>query len=246
MPAATPRLFPVSLKGVLGYVDGQVNKYGVRGTRLGDMHKLRDMLAEAMSEMVHATVHEFVTKVILDKNVFLSDAISVVPYHVADDSPPQFGLEVQRKQIMAGEKLSSALNKVNRWIEKYGARVEQAKRDQGVDWKAVSHALRALFQLEQLLTKGFVTFPLPRDVRGYLRAVKDGRMRFTDTEEVIATMLDRVRSLAFKPGDEDAYRAVIRRLYEADFDFEYLDEYQADQVAFYMRMLDHFRGRSRR
>ena len=45
-----------------------------------------------------------------------------------------------------------------------------------IDWKAVSHALRAAYQVRQLLTGGTITFPL-REAE-YLRDVKQGKYHY--------------------------------------------------------------------
>lgn len=52
------------------------------------------------------------------------------------------------------------LSKLNRVINSYGERSQRAAEDNGADYKALSHAVRVLFQAEELLTKGKVTFPI--------------------------------------------------------------------------------------
>ena len=45
---------------------------------------------------------------------------------------------------------------------RYGTRADEAQRNHGVDYKALSHALRALDQMEELFDTGKIVFPRPQ------------------------------------------------------------------------------------
>ena len=49
---------------------------------------------------------------------------------------------------------------VDKLIEGYKERAKKANRNGGIDWKAVSHAYRVIFQLTELCKTGTITFPL--------------------------------------------------------------------------------------
>ena len=57
-------------------------------------------------------------------------------------------------------------------LKSYGQRAENAANDKGADYKALSHAVRVLFQAEELLTTGKITFPLEGDRLDVVREIK--------------------------------------------------------------------------
>jgi predicted nucleotidyltransferase len=78
-------------------------------------------------------------------------------------------------------------------MRRYGARAEEAERNEGLDFKALSHALRALDQMEELLQTGKIVFPLRG--REELVAVKEGRYPWRDVEPRILERLAAVDAL---------------------------------------------------
>ena len=75
----------------------------------------------------------------------------------------------------------------------YGGRVAAAGQGEGLDFKALSHALRALDQMEELLQTGRIVFPLRG--RGELLAVKEGKYAWDELEPRILRRLAEVDAL---------------------------------------------------
>ena len=69
-------------------------------------------------------------------------------------------LVISDVKFLLTEPVSSAYHKVNNVIASYGKRAEAAANNNGVDWKAISHCVRVLLQVEELLTTNKITFPL--------------------------------------------------------------------------------------
>jgi predicted nucleotidyltransferase len=63
-------------------------------------------------------------------------------------------------KFQLNDSIKSAYHKVQKVISSYGKRAEAAASDNGVDWKAISHCVRVLLQVEQLLSENKITFPL--------------------------------------------------------------------------------------
>ena len=78
----------------------------------------------------------------------------------------------------------------NRQTKGYGKRARQAAENKGIDWKAISHALRAAYQTKQLLTEGVITFPLRE--ADYLKEVKQGKLHYMNevAPELEALMIE--------------------------------------------------------
>ena len=54
----------------------------------------------------------------------------------------------------------SNMDKVERVIDNYGKRAKNAAEDNGADYKAISHAVRVILQVEEILKTGKLQFPL--------------------------------------------------------------------------------------
>jgi hypothetical protein len=66
-----------------------------------------------------------------------------------------------------------------------------------VDWKAVSHAFRAAFQVKGILLNGDFTYPLPETE--FLRAVKSGSLHFkNEVAPKLDALMDEVEALSVK------------------------------------------------
>ncbi len=52
-----------------------------------------------------------------------------------------------------------------------------AKQNEGVDWKALSHAIRAAYEVIEIFEHGTIMFPLIES--GYIRSVKSGILDYT-------------------------------------------------------------------
>ena len=70
--------------------------------------------------------------------------------------------------------ISYALECVTRVYDNYGKRAVMAKNNEGIDWKAVSHAFRAGYQLLEIYRTGDLKYPL--ESAEYLRDMKEGKL----------------------------------------------------------------------
>jgi predicted nucleotidyltransferase len=73
-------------------------------------------------------------------------------------------------------------------FEKYGARAKMAETNQGVDWKALMHAVRVCEEAKELLLTGNITFPRPE--AAYLLKVRKGELDYREVAERIVEGLD--------------------------------------------------------
>jgi predicted nucleotidyltransferase len=69
-------------------------------------------------------------------------------------------LTISDVKFQLNDTIKSAYHKVQKTIASYGKRAESAANNNGVDWKAISHCVRVLLQVEELLTTNKITFPL--------------------------------------------------------------------------------------
>lgn len=62
-----------------------------------------------------------------------------------------------------------------------------AESNEGIDWKALSHAVRVGNEALELLTEGWVTFPLPNAL--HIMKIKKGLLPYNQVAEEIEQLL---------------------------------------------------------
>src|SRR5690606_12192065 len=78
-------------------------------------------------------------------------------------------------------------------IKKYGNRAVLAEQNEGIDWKAVSHAFRAGYQIQSMLACGEMFVVLPEEHREYILKVKRGELDWvTEVKPELEKLMDMV------------------------------------------------------
>lgn len=83
--------------------------------------------------------------------------------------------------------------RIVRDYNEYGERAKLAERNGGVDWKACSHAFRAIYQLEELYQTGNIRFPLKH--RKLLTSIKKGKYSWATVEQMIIRGVESIEQL---------------------------------------------------
>lgn len=157
------KFYTRNLKAFVGYARKQAAKYGIKGSRLNDSKRVIDFLSLFDGDMRLKQVWD---------ELPLGEHIQKLP-----ENPN--GLreyEVCGRKVQESTTIEYAIDVVRRFHDNYGARAKQAADNKGIDWKAISHALRAAIQVKEILTEGKITFPL-RD-NEYLKQVKSGKLDY--------------------------------------------------------------------
>ena len=87
---------------------------------------------------------------------------------------------------------------------KYGWRTENAQEQGGIDWKALSHAVRVLYQCIDLYTTGKVSFPISE--KDIVRSIKKGTLPYEEVEQLIIKLLEAVDLIKSKSTYCDIYK----------------------------------------
>ena len=105
--------------------------------------------------------------------------------------------EVIGKKFQETASVEYVLNILKKAQEQYGKRAIEAAQNKNIDWKAVSHAIRAAYQVKQLLTENTITFPLRE--APYILDVKLGKKDYlTDVSPTLENLIDEVELLTVK------------------------------------------------
>jgi hypothetical protein len=166
------RFYTKNLRAYIGYCRMQASKYGVKGSRLA----AAKLMMEFLDDKINASKDNAYLK--------LSDYWDVLPkgewiqkVEIADaEQPDKRAIEVCARKLMADTKLWYARECIQKFYDSYGERARQAERNEGIDWKAVSHAFRAGYQLKEIYETGDLKYPL-KDAK-YILEIKQGKYHY--------------------------------------------------------------------
>jgi predicted nucleotidyltransferase len=177
----------------LGYCRQQANKYGIKGSRVAAARSALVLLNYLMEQYPSTSrLGTFDTEI--------AHGVSATEHHAIIDIENGSTGVAQRHWEVCGRKLSfsssikSAHDIVKRLVDEYGHRALQAESQQGVDWKALSHAVRVGTQALELLATAHVTFPLPN--AAHILEIKTGKLPYQAVAEEIEELLIRVEAAA--------------------------------------------------
>jgi len=176
------KCYTKNCSSMVGYVKAQANKYGVKGSRLSAVNKALKMC-----------------EAIRDKSQTLSDYWDFIPVSEFSKliSTDTENSGVQRFYEVCGRKYQDCLTfeefeeNMTALKSKYGSRAEKAESNDGVDFKAISHALRVGYQTQDILTKGTYGFPL--DQTEYIKKVKAGEVNIGDVRQVLEDLVKNIK-----------------------------------------------------
>jgi hypothetical protein len=172
-----------NLKSLVGYARKQAAKYGVKGSRLAEAKSVLDVLRTVDSCDSIVKVSDLLTKLPVGEHTGLRTVDGAQFYDMCG------------KKFTLNAKAVHYIPMVEKFISEYGARAREAENNAGIDWKAVSHAFRAAFQVKAILTEGDFTYPLRET--DYLRLVKGGTLNFLkDVTPTLDALMDEVETLS--------------------------------------------------
>ncbi len=164
-----------NLRAFIGYARRQASKYGVKGSRLNDAQRVMDFLRQPVIKEAHAKLLSHWNNLPTGEHIFK---------HPPNENGERM-YEVCGRKIGEKVTLQYAYETVKRFVDNYGERARKAAANEGIDWKAVSHAFRAAYQVRQILTENSITFP-PKEAK-LLLEIKQGKL---DYKSVVAPALD--------------------------------------------------------
>lgn len=171
-----------NLSSLVGYARRQASKYGVKGSRLAEAKAVLQVMRESK---ITLRVGEILGSLPKGEHCGLMTAEGVTFYQVCG------------RKLTLNAYVDHYVPMVEKFIEEYGARAKQAEANEGIDWKAVSHAFRAAFQVKGILLEGDFTYPLPETQ--FLRLIKSGSLNFkNEVGPRLDELMDEVEALSTK------------------------------------------------
>jgi hypothetical protein len=172
-----------NLSSLVGYARKQASKYGVKGSRLAEAKAVLSVMESALAANPTLKVLDLLPLLPVGEHCGMMEAKGVSFYQVCG------------RKLTLNAAVHHYVPMVETFIEEYGARAKQAESNEGVDWKAVSHAFRAAFQVKGILKDGDFSYPLPETE--FLRAVKSGSLHFkNEVGPKLDEVMDEVEALS--------------------------------------------------
>lgn len=168
------------------YSLGQAKKYGIKGSRIGALKNVyKWLLTNHHSPAPAARLRDIIEHLAAAcaDNRFCS-------VELVQDEP---AIQLCGKMHVGSIRIAEFFRRVESDMQRYGARAAEAEQNQGIDFKALSHALRALDQMEELLETSKISFPLKN--REELISVKQGALPWVELEPKILSRLADIDTL---------------------------------------------------
>ena len=169
-------LYAKNMKGIVGYIKVHSKKYTSKIDRLNEMKKVLKLCKSGDYD----TIPNFPKVEDIANGINWKDYKYVKVVDSVKEGEQKY-LEVCGKKYIFIWNIDQLIYAMVTEINRYGERSNKGV-DKGIDSKSLSHALRVLLQLKEIVTTKGLQFPL-RDA-DYVKAVKRGEV--TDVEEVLS------------------------------------------------------------
>ncbi len=174
-------------KAFVGYARRQAAKHGVKGSRLNAAQNVINFLYDLIK--------------IANPYDSLANFWHLLPkgehIHFLDKPSDKNNLRVYQvcgKNFQETAKLDYVFNILSDFHAKYGERARKAARNEGIDWKAISHALRASYEIQELFQMKTITFPLKE--AKFLTEVKKGKHHYKSVSDTLEELMENIEYLS--------------------------------------------------
>lgn len=158
------KFYTKNIHAFIGYAQRQAAKYGVKGSRLNAAKEFIDFCSGWTCQADRL------------EEVWLDLPIGEHSRYLEPSPEGVQQYEICGKTLQSTGTIEYSRSVIEKFYNNYGERAKLAAINQGIDWKAVSHAIRAALQVKELLTEGTITFPLKE--RELLLKVKTGQLDY--------------------------------------------------------------------
>ena len=176
------KFYTKNLKSFIDYARRQASKYGIKGSRINAALQVLEILKKE------------------DPSKKMREVWSRLPriehcYDVAPDPNGMRQYQVCGKSFQESATIGYVIPIIEKFYNDYGRRAKLAAENKNIDWKAVSHALRAAYQTKEILTENTIYFPLRN--ADFLMRVKQGKLDYlSEVGPVLETFMEEVENLS--------------------------------------------------
>jgi len=173
------KLVTKNIKSYLGFCVTQCNKYSFKGDKLNNYLQFKEFCIKYNNEKDINGVSISLEDALKDQFINIENCFPIEvddrkKFNTSIDDKFQFGDHFYIEMAKNGEILicissikfqlrdsvKTSYHKIMKVINSYGERSITAANADGADMKAISHCVRVIFQVKDLLINGKITFPL--------------------------------------------------------------------------------------
>ena len=178
------RFFTKNLKTLVDYARGQAAKYGVKGSRVSDAQNVMKFFEKFDKDSNNPKLKDVWDQLPEGEHIFKSydERVGLHMYEVCNRKAQETACVCYVRDEI-----------IKKFLGKYGKRARMAANNEGIDWKAISHAVRAGSQLKEIIMDGTITYPL--EDREFIKKVKLGRYGYFCIANYLDDMLDQLEEL---------------------------------------------------
>jgi hypothetical protein len=170
----------------IGYCRTQANKYGIRGSRVAAAKKAKEFFEVGLASLGSTAKVEEVSSYMIG---IFDEHTRVVTKETTPGKTETY-FECCNRMVGFKNTLKEAAHIFARIFDEYGHRSRLAQTNEGIDWKALSHAVRVADEAIELLTTANVTFPLPN--AAHILKIKLGLLPYQEVADEIERLLELV------------------------------------------------------
>lgn len=186
------RFYNKNLHSFIGYCVGQSKMYNIKGERFSELHDFVELFRKIEVDNSEEKLESYFPKI---EHIFGKKQYKYVKFIKASISRGNQAYKEGRYVELLGKRFAGSVTVgyfsklISEMEEQFGNRTRDASK--GVDYKALSHAVRVIDEVEELLDDGFITFPLKNST--YIKAIKEGRITLEEVMAYIDVKLDVVQ-----------------------------------------------------
>lgn len=200
----------------VGYCRQQANKYGIKGSRVSAVRNILTVLNNLSQEHGHLTKLSAVWDDI-ERYVATNEHCAIILADPAGNSRNIARmLDVCNRKTQEFITIKEAISIYQHLFDEYGHRALAAEKEQGIDWKALMHAVRVSEEAKELLLTGIVTYPRPE--ASLLLKIRQGHLPYKQVAEIIEEGLINIEqasliSILPKKPNIELSEAIIKKWY---------------------------------
>ncbi|AEN93756.1 conserved hypothetical protein [Escherichia phage Bp7] len=223
------RFYTTNMKAYLGYVRKQASKYGVKGSRLAALRGVLAIVNQIPEQWVDyqedGSTKQRRTRVEDIKHRLPENEFCEWVFHNHEKTGPQTFYTVLGRKYQTTLSLIELKQSLNKLDAEYGERARKAEANEGIDWKALSHAYRAGYQLLEIYQTGDLVFPLRE--ASIIKLIKAGELPFKEVQELLEDTVDLVEVLAIQASKNGMPEKVDMKFWDKFVEEVYLDNHNS-------------------
>lgn len=207
----------------------QAAKYGMKGTRMAAIRQTLELFSTFSPLKKLSEYRDEIDELIRNYQQSVQDSslIALIECFDKNRQVNEHFLQVCNRKLSLNISAKQAIQILKRIYGEYGQRAKLAEKNEGIDWKALMHAARVLFQGKELLNSGHITFPRPE--RDLLLKIRQGDIKYQYVAQMIENGLKELNEAALaSPLSKEADRDYADNLV-FNFHINLVKEFISDQ-----------------